>query len=125
MQRPFPGAWSEEALLEAQKLRGAAASKISPLDLRLQMLDGGAERFEIGVNGERFPVSFQGARLVAVRHIDVAEPGERREMARLAREGLVQVRDRAHRIVQKIEGRGAPVPGLGPSGLQRDHTVKQ
>ena len=85
----------------------------------------GSQLSMLRVDGERLAVGLERARLVAAGHVDVAEPGPGAEMARLARQHLAEVRHRARRVVEEEEGGGAPVPGLGPVGLQGEIAVEE
>src|SRR5215212_7808866 len=67
------------------------ASDVAAVDLGGQFVDERAQALDVRVQRERLAVSLEGARLVAGRHVDVAEAGPGAEMARLADENLAEI----------------------------------
>ncbi len=95
------------------------------VDLVGQLLDQIGNALELRMNGERAAEGVERALVVAELLQDDAEPGERAEMARLARQHLADVGDGAAEILLRVIDGGAPVPGLDEIRLDVDDGVEQ
>src|ERR1043166_557766 len=98
---------------------------VAPLDLLAQALHEVGDFFEHRMDRERTAERFQRMLVVAEFLQDGAETRERTEMARLAREHLVDVGKRVRVVLLGEIDRCAPVPGFDVVGPEVDDGVEQ
>src|SRR5579859_588234 len=100
-------------------------SDLPPLDLVDQRLDHVGDVFEVRIEGERLAVGRKRILIVADLLEHHAEPGQRTEMARLARQHLADVGNGAGKIVIEVMDGGAPIPGLDVVRLDLDDRIEK
>src|SRR6058998_2121661 len=91
---------------------------LAALDLLGQPLDDVGDLLELGMDRQRAAERFERGLVVAEFLHDGAEPGERPEMARLARQHLADIRNRAAIVFGVEEDGGAAVPSLNVVRLE-------
>src|SRR5262245_31025862 len=98
------------ALHPSYALRAIRLSNVAAVDLIGELLDQVGNALEPGMDGQRAPIGFERVLLVADLLQNDAEPGQRAEVARLARQHLMEIRDCvAEFLLGEIDG-GTPVP---------------
>ena len=108
------------------RIRPCRRSQISrPSTLSVSFLTRSGMRSSLRMDGERAAEDVERALVVAEFLQDDSEPGERAEMARLARQHLLDIGERAAEVLLGVVERGAPVPGLDEIGLDVDDRVEQ
>src|SRR5229473_6868258 len=101
------------------------ASDIPAVDLVGELLDQVGNALEMRMDRERAAVDVERLLVVAELLQDDAEPRQRAEMARLAREHLADVGERARVLLPRVEDGGAAVPGLDEIRPDVDDGVKE
>src|SRR5580704_4133831 len=86
-------------------------SDVAAFDLLAQRLDDFVDVLEVGIDRQRPAIGFERVLVVTEFLHDETEPGPRAEMARLPRQHLADVAERAAVIFLQEMQRGAPVPG--------------
>src|SRR6185503_10416274 len=91
----------------------------------LQHPDVELDADHVGVHLERAPEPGERRCLVLEREMDLAEAGERAEVARVALQHLVAVGDRFPVVAGEVVDRGAAVPALRVIGFFPDHLAEE
>src|SRR5215470_5392 len=105
--------WSERTL------------NLAALDLLGEPLHQLGNLLELGMNRKRTAVGLERGLVVTELLHDGAEPGERSKVPRLARQHLMDVRNRALVILVVEVDRRTPVPGLDEIRLEIDDRVEE
>src|SRR5215813_12236506 len=88
-------------------------SDIAAVDFFTQLLDQIGNALQVRMDGECTPERVEGVSVVAELLQDDSETRERAEMARLARQHFVDIRERAGEVFFRVVDGGAAIPRLG------------